>query len=102
MFSLGNQLVSSAIREKNQDSKVKQTKKNLCVISANVAINTLEKWEHKTGTSTSQSTTPQMERGRHKGRDSGREETGKRRVRNTDHHVTSNIKPLNPHRVCEV
>lgn len=89
IFSLGNQFVSSAIREKNDDSRVngKTKEKNLRVMLENVVINIL--WKHKSSNSTSQSSTPQTERGRHR-------ETKRRRVRDTDHHVTVNIETSTP------
>lgn len=89
IFSLGNQFVSSAIREKNDDSRVngKTIEKNIRVMLENVVINIL--WKHKSSNSTSQSSTPQTERGRHR-------ETKRRRVRDTDHHVTVYIETSTP------
>lgn len=94
MFSLGNQLVSSAIRQKMLlTSRLRGKKKNFLPYLANILINIGEIWEHKTsdGTSTSQSTTPQMERGRHTGRDSRGEKRGdeESELQTTTSHPTS-------------
>ncbi len=87
IFSLGNQLVSSAIREKKLHFHGYKSKnrKIYCAVFANVGINILEIWKHKT--STSQSTTPQMERGRHTEGDRDEESE----IQTTTSHSTSKL-----------
>lgn len=97
MFSFGNQLLSSAIRKKKWVQEKAKEKKNPWALLANVATKG-KRYKATNSTSTAHSTTPHMERGRHKGCDS-RGQTGRKRVRSTPRHIQH--QSLRPHQTWE-
>lgn len=87
IFSLGNQLVSSAIREKNEVSEFNRQRKidHIGKCRSKFIGNMKSQNQHQHFT-VQHSTNGERETQRKRQQ---RKETGRRRVKNTDHHVTT-------------